>query len=370
MSEGSRELLRPQWNDGRVPDLRSGDTVRYASLTGTSFRGQVLRDVTFFGCRLNGASFAGSELKETRFVGCYASEHGDEVVFGSRNPGIVLTHTHIGSSDVLNLADNDWPLSVIDAASRAVDGDNVERYRAVHDIGSSGYKPVAPFLVSLLDDEEWDVRAAVIQALASLRNGGFPDDDEAILRAVVEALGDENQIVSMHATDLITAANPPLHVLADVVRKAQSDDTRQTIVALRAITALARVGDPQEVVATRFDGHGLLHLASSESPALRAAYLHALGAADLNVEEAWVEGLRDVNPAVRIQTLRSLRLLSDPPPARTVEPLLGDSIEEVRVEALFTLGQLADYDHAVVASALKDPSEQVRQYAAMLLDSR
>ena len=343
--------------------------VQYADLASISFAGTDLRDVTFLGCRLNGASFIGANLVGTRFIGCYAAEYGDPVQFGGDRSGVELIHSHIGRGDSVDGAAPGWPTGVAAAAWQTINGDNVVRYRAVVELGASAYSPVGPFLVGLLHDPEWDVRAAAVQALTVLRDGGFPDGDAEVVRAVVEALGDENSIVSMHATDFVQAVKPSRDLLTQVISDVNSETAEQVVTGLRVVIALSRMNDPQRAVATAFDGRSLLRLLRSPVTEVRAEYLHALGTTNQNVSQAWQIGLRDERPEVRAHALSAIRLLDAPPPARIVEPLLKDPAEGVRIEALFTLGQLGGYDRALVSAALTDPSEQVQRYAAMLLET-
>lgn len=369
MTQSGREIVRPLWGASHVPDLRQYDIVRFADLTGVSFRNIDLRYVTFFGCRLNGASFVGGDFASSRFVGCFASERGQAVLFGP-NPSLIDLHnTHLGNTDYRGSVPSRWPARVAELAWWAAAGDNVERHQAVLDLGETAYSLVAPFLASLLDDEEWDVRLAVMQALKQLRGDGFPDDDDAILRAAFEALGDENSLVSMNAVEFMESVAAPLGVLTYVIGLTQSSAIEKIVVGLRAVVALCRAGDPRGAVANTFTGGSLLKLLQSPAPVVRAEYLHALGAANLNIEQAWVAGLRDEDAGVRARGVSALRLLDDSPPAQIVEPLLQDPVEGVRIEALFTLGHLGDFDRGVVGAALNDPSEQVRQYAQMLLNT-
>jgi hypothetical protein len=338
-------------------------------LAGISFADSNLTDVAFFGCQLNGASFIGANLIGAQFIGCYAGAYGDPVLFGADRPAVKLVHSHIEYADNFGVFGSRWPAVVAAAAWQAKNGDNVERYQAVGKFAASRYKPIGPFLAGMLGDPEWDVRASVVQALTILRNGGFPDGDEAIVRAVVEALGDENSIVSMHATDFIRAVNPPSDLLTQVIQSVNADDPDSIVNALRIVIALSRADDPKGAVAATFDGRSLLHLLQSPLANVRTEYLHALGAANQNVVEAWETGLRDELPEVRAGALSAIRLLDDTPPARMAEPLLNDPAERVRIEALLTLGHLGGYDRALVFVALADVSKEVRRYAAMLLEA-
>lgn len=367
MDQAGREPRRPRWSAEHPADLRPQDVIRYADLAGVSFAGARLADVTFFGCCLNGASFVGADLAGARFVGCYAGAEGDPVRFGGTWPPVELTGSHVAACDAG--PGPLWPPAVAAAAGQALTGDNVRRYRAVGQLGASGYPPVAPFLAGLLADQEWDVRAAVVRALAALRGSGFPDGDEAIVRSLVEMLGDENSIVASQATDFVAAAQPSLDVLAGVVRQVYSDDLGQVVTGLRTVVALCRAADPRAAVSATFDGGSLLHLLTAPEPVVRAEYLHALGAANQNVGPAWEAGLADPDPGVRARGLAAIRLLDDLPPARIVEPLVADPVEAVRIEALFALGHIGAFDRSVVRAAQADPSEQVRRYAVMLLDA-
>lgn len=369
MTQIGREIMRPQWGGDHIPDIRQYDTVRFADLADTSFRDINLEDVTFFGCQLNGASFVGSRMNGTSLIGCFAFRQAAAVSFGPDSSMLNIRHTHLGRTDYPIDPTSRWPSQVAEAAWRAVAGNNVERYRAILEIGELGHKPVAPFVVSLLNDEEWDVRSAVLQALERLRGDGFPDDDAAILRTAFEALGDENSLVTMNALDFVESAGAPFEPLLHVVQLVQSNETDSILIGLRSIVSLSSVGDPAGVVASIFDGAALLELAHSSNSMIRAEYLHALGAANLNIERAWKGGLRDPDPEVRARAISAIRLLDDPPSAQLIEPFVHDPAEGVRIEALFTLGHIGDFDRNIVGSALNDSSEQVRHYAAMLLEN-
>lgn len=362
MTETRRVLIRPEWDGDDGPKLHPGDTVAFADLAEVSFAGDDLDGVTFLGCRCNGADFSGAALAGSRFVGCFASPLGDPVDLPADAAEIIHSHMSTGS---------EWPLQVVSAFWRAMTAGNNERYRAVVEIGEASFPLVGPALTGLLDDPEWDVRSAVVQALTALRGDGFPDGDAEITLAVVTAVGDASSMVSSWAIDLVREVRPPREALEAAIHPVHDDDPSQVLTALRAVVGLSGAGDPYDVVATTFDGASLLGLLRSPHSAVRGEYLRALGAADQDVPEAWETGLRDEDFGVRIRALTAIRLLDEDhkPSAALVEPLLSDPDEAVRIEALFTLGQLGDFNRDAVTAALSDESERVRGYAAQLLAS-
>jgi HEAT repeat protein len=364
MSQASRHVWRPRWDGDNPPAVTPGSVVCFADLAGVSFQGVDLTGVEFFGCVLNGASFLGATLADTTFVGCFAGEHGDPVAIDAGPDRIAVVDSHVPAEG------QQWPVPVAAAAEQAVTGNNVQRYQAAGELASLAYPKAGPLLAWSLNDTEWDVRSASVQALVALRGDAFPDGDDMIVRAVVEALGDENPIVSMYASEFVEAAAPPPELYDETIAGVWSTDVSRVLTALRTVVSLSRAGDPDGVVADTFDGRALLDLLRSPYGVVRAEYMHALGAADQYVREAWQTALRDEQQGVRVQALTAIRLLDDPPAgelAGLVEPLLSDPDETVRDEALFALGQLGRFDRDAVTAALDDPSEQVRQGAARLL---
>jgi hypothetical protein len=367
VSSRGREIVAPAWNGRVPPSLESGDVVRFADLRQAIAEGRDLAGVTLFGCRLNGISFRGSRVDGLRLVGCFASELGAPMNFGTAVGKPEIVNSHLGRPLHLVGTRPGWPEPVAAAAWRLVNGDNVERHDAALQLGSSGFPGAAPLLASALTDEEWDVRAAALQALGDLRGSGFPDDDRAIVRFAARRLGDGNSLVEMHAMDFVRSAGTPVDLLVEQLRATASDTNGETLLRLRTAITLSQAGDPGDVVAQTFNPARWLHLLDADDPTLRSEYLHALGAANLDLPAAWQRGLTDPDPQVRAATLSALRLLDTPPRAELIEPLLADASEDVRIEAIFTLAQAAGYDPRAVRNALHDPSPRVRRYAATLL---
>ena len=185
-------------------------------------------------------------------------------------------------------------------------------------------------------------------------------------------LGDQHPIVRQRAGALVERLSPSDDVLLVSVRRMMAHAVQEQLGGLRAAVELCRVNDLSRLgknYSRLVDLKTLQSLLSSEVPEVRIECLHLLGMLDDPTLIPWLlKGLSDPVPAVRVAGLRAIKLLSDPPDAGAIIPLLTDPDEEVRVEALFTLGQIGDFDPKAVEVALSDHSAEVRRLAQKLLE--
>jgi HEAT repeat protein len=78
--------------------------------------------------------------------------------------------------------------------------------------------------------------------------------------------------------------------------------------------------------------------------------------------------LKSQNPAVKLNTLRTLRLIKDPRPVDAIIPLLEDRNYDVRIQAIRTLGVLGEYPAVEgLIETLRDKESQVRVESATAL---
>lgn len=80
---------------------------------------------------------------------------------------------------------------------------NDVRYNAVIKLGELNNLSVAPILVNLLTDKEWDVRSVALGTLIKLRGQKFPSNDSFLLQKIFLCLLDEHSIVQQRARDFV-----------------------------------------------------------------------------------------------------------------------------------------------------------------------
>ena len=352
-------------------DSKSGDWKRFSEfsdLRGTIFGSRDLSGQRLVGCLLNGVSFDGANVRGLELVGCFAASQGDPVTFNGVVGSPILVGSHLGAEEGLHVQGT-WPEAIANAVWRLMTGDNSVRYGMVTQLGESDFRPVGAVLASFLRDEEWDVRAACLAALSRLRRRGFPRADHEIVRFALRRLGDENSLVAAAAIDFLQGVAAPQRLLAELLADAgPSRNDADALELFRIVVALIRAGDPWGAVQGAFNP--LLHQAALESdePVLRGEYMYLLGNLEVADAQLWLRGLHDADPGVRARTLAGVRLLPEPIPAAWVEPLLEDPVEDVQIEALFTLSRATGVDRAALqALANRAPSQRFRDYVQLFL---
>jgi HEAT repeat protein/beta-lactamase regulating signal transducer with metallopeptidase domain len=210
---------------------------------------------------------------------------------------------------------------------------------------------VTQALAGALNDDDPDVRANALHALARMRS-------PKAFEPLVAALGDKDPDIRQHAAMALGQLDDPRAI--PPLTKAISDpeaEVRQAVVF-----ALGQLEAKDAVPA-------LTAALKDSDPDVRQGAAFALGqAAAAAAAPALAAALKDANAEVRQQVafaLGQLRALDTVP---ALSAALQDANEEVRQQVAFALGQIGD-PAAVQAltRALKDVSAEVRQQAAIAL---
>jgi HEAT repeat protein len=324
--------------------------------------------VTFIGCRLNGAKFTGASLTDTRIIGCFAADTLPPVDLRNvvcDQVTIVNSHLHMLQSGPA-VQEWVWLPPIADAAAGTLLDRSDKRCAAASRLAALGDQRVALITACLLADREWEVRSTALDALRQLYRGSFQDASQELLDWAFQCLGDAHSIVRLAAGRLVRLVRPPQDILQRSALRVRAAQPQIRLSGLRAAVELAR-SDPAP--GPLIDCSDIDALLADVDPAIRAEAFHLLGILDEPAEGVWSKGLRDPAADVRIRALEAIRLLSVGPPASLVTPLLHDVNPEVRLEALYTLGQLGDYEPQDIGVALKDPNPEIHKAARRLLDS-
>ncbi|MCG8417543.1 MAG: HEAT repeat domain-containing protein [Proteobacteria bacterium] len=337
-------------------------------LRNCSFDGLDLSEVDFFGCRLDGASFAGTTLQGAKFIGCFSADKNQPVDFRNcllNNVSVIDSHLSVISDRKLSGLWN-WPSEVVKWAAKTSSERNDVRYEAVKELGGLGDPVVASMLVYLLTDEEWDVRLVALEALGRLReNKVFPHRDRLLLKLMFLLLGDEHSLVRQEAGGLVRTLSPPDDILKVSIQRVMEFSPNEILAGLRAAAELCKVSSEYTHLV---DTERLQFLLSDDNPEVRGKCLQLLGILDDPSNMPWIlRGLSDSRASVRVAALCTIKLLTERPPASEVIPLLADPDEEVRIEAIYTIGQIGEFNPQELEIAMSDPSSKVRQLVEELL---
>ena len=351
---------------GALP-LRPNVTVRFSDLRGCSLAGLDLTRVQLIGCRLNGASFAGAQLAHARIVGCFAADDLPAVDFrGARWDRTEAVNSHLHAlRDGSEPGPWRWPAEVAAATAGILAERSDTRYQACQRLAALGDQRPVLVLAGLLADPHWEVRAAAVNALGALYQGGVPHANDELLAWIFHRLGDEHSLVRMAARRLIPIIGSPQHLLPQAAHRMTAAQPLARLEAVRAAIELVR---HDERFSRAIGRHLIDGLLTDDAPAIRAEALHLLGILDDSREPVWRRALADRDPGVRVKALEAMRLLSAPPSADVVLPLLRDPDPAVRLETLYALGQLDPVDPSALSEALRDESPEVRQAARQLME--
>lgn len=361
---------KKEWRGVRAAlPFRAGGLICFCDLRGCSLDEMELANTTFLGCWLGAATFRGADLRRAEFISCYAPPSPPSLVDftrakleGTRFVDCYLSYTTSGGPrDELS-----WPAIAASAANEALSDRNDIRNHAAARLGELDVVAVAPFLATMLLDEEWDVRAVTLESLGKLRHDRFPHYDDAMLKWMFLALGDVHSMVRWAARDLLKRTMPPASVLINSLERISACSACERLAGLRSAIELVRA-DSEYI--DFLDQEKLHELLSDESAEVRSECLHLLGIIDRPSLLPWIlERLSDQAADVRVAALNAIKLLSNPPFASTVLSLLSDPIERVRIEALYTLPQTELFSTEGVRIALTDPSPHVRRLAQQLIE--
>jgi HEAT repeat protein len=262
------------------------------------------------------------------------------------------------------------------------DEDHRLRQNSATALGYIGDRRAVEPLIEALKDENWQVRISSVGALAKL-------GDSRAVEPLITALKDESGWVRPAAATALgyigdhRAKEPLIAALKDESQRVRSS----------AATALSKLGDHRAI-------KPLIVLLKDGNLQIRSSSATALGRlGDPRAVEPLIDALKDENWQVRISSVNALGKLRDP---RAVEPLitllkdptwnarmevvealvdigysplealillLKDENQQVRRNAVYTLGKIADPRTVEpLIGALKDESSLVRKAAAEALD--
>jgi HEAT repeat protein len=212
------------------------------------------------------------------------------------------------------------------------------------------------------------VRSIAIDTLGRLYRRTDGHVDRALLELLFLRLGDEHSLVRQSARRLIRVLAPPEEVLLQSsIGRLAAPNARDRLEGLLACGELVRA---DHAFARRVDRDARDRLVTDDDETVRAEAVHLLGVLDDGRAAIWARALADGAPAVRVEALKAIRLLSAPPEVSTVVPLLRDPDEAVRLETLYTIGQLGGVDLATLEPALSDPSADVREAVSRFFRAR
>lgn len=335
----------------------------FADLRGRVFDGLDLSRVEFFGCLLNGTSFLRTNLRGARFVGCFSSDQGPQTDFTEsiwENTSATGCHlNYLFEQEVPGF--DSWPTEVVEACDATLSRRNDVRYEAVESLAAAGNPLVAPYLASLLADEEWDVRLVALEALVELRGESFPHQDQALMKQMFLSLGDEYGIVQDDAIELVQTLQPSDEVLRFAVSQMSALQSQDKLTGLRAAAKLCRL---DEDYSRLLDFSTLHQLLSDESQLVREECLELLGILDEPETLPWVlERLNDPVAFVRGHAMSTIGWFTELPEAHEIEHLLHDPDEDIRLYTLYTLEESDLLSPAHLSLALADSSPKVLRAA-------
>lgn len=371
LATSPRRFSGAVWSDDASrPSLRPGDSVLFCDLQRASFDGADLSGVEFVGCRLDGASFQHTVLRGARIVACFSADDRPPVDFrGAVWDDAVVVDSHLHAlADRAPTDDWRWPAEVAAAAASTLAARNDHRYEACKRLGVLGDQRPFGIVARLLSDREWEVRSIAIDTLGRLYRRTDGHVDRALLELLFLRLGDEHSLVRQSARRLIRVLAPPEEVLLQSsIGRLAAPNARDRLEGLLACGELVRA---DHAFARRVDRDARDRLVTDDDETVRAEAVHLLGVLDDGRAAIWARALADGAPAVRVEALKAIRLLSAPPEVSTVVPLLRDPDEAVRLETLYTIGQLGGVDLATLEPALSDPSADVREAVSRFFRAR
>jgi hypothetical protein len=349
-------------------DLRDGPLVvrphssfYFSDLRGATLTDQNLTGIRLIGCRLNGASFNGSNLAGARFESCFAGDDGPPVNFAGcrlQETEFVDCHLHHRGADLPQTLLS-WPESVAAAASRTLANRNDDRFAGVKELRQIADCRSLPILGFLLVDDEWEVTAQAIEAIAELRDCIKPEWRSQLMYLVFTNLGSEWSVLKETTSEQLAVLKPTDEMLANVLEMIADADDRRKLTGLRAAVALCGA-DRWYCALVPVDA---VYEARSTGPIkTRLAAVRVIGLLD-DPRSELENAISDPSPDVRQSALQEMTGLSKPPAREVLVPLLNDQADEVRVEALDTMNLLGILTEHDVAAASTDPSVKVRRAA-------
>jgi hypothetical protein len=345
----------------------SKDTFMFASLRGRVFDGLDLSRVEFFGCLLNGTSFRGANLRGARFIGCFSSFLSPPTDFrGSSWKNTSATGCHLNYLFDQEVPGFDcWPTEVVETFDATLSRRNDVRHRATTRLGTLGNPVVAPYLATLLADEEWDVRLMALEALALLRQQApFPHRDAGLMKQMFRTLGDKYGIVQGEAVALIQTLKPDDEVLHFVINQMTASKSQDKLTGLRAAANLCQLDKDYSRLLDLSRVHELL---SDESQLVREECIELLGILDHPLSLPWIlECLNDPIAFVRGHAMSTIGWLSDLPEAHEIEHFLHDPDEDVRLYTLDVLEESDLLESKHLSLALADSSPKVLRAARQM----
>jgi HEAT repeat protein/beta-lactamase regulating signal transducer with metallopeptidase domain len=235
------------------------------------------------------------------------------------------------------------------AAGKSPGQDAVSRREAIPD---SARAQVAQALAAALKDENADVRAEAMQALARMRS---PLAFDPMVAALRDASPDVRQQAAFSLGQLRDAR--AVGPLTAALKDTEPDVRQQVVFALGQITAKEAVP-------------GIVAALKDENVEVRQQAAFALGqVGGPSAVQPLVSVLQDTNDEVREQAVFALGRVGDKSAVPALVQALSDAKPSVRQQAAFALGHVGDATavDALTKAMSKDTDPEVRQQAAFAL---
>lgn len=205
-------------------------------------------------------------------------------------------------------------------------------WRTAEELGRLG-QPALPHLIKALSDEDGYVRAAAAGALGEIR-------DERAVKALVAAMeyrdnriyeDDEDAEARNNAAEALGKIGD-LRALNDLLRVASGKDF---LLASYAVDALGMLGDERAIPTLL----AALKVADQDLPKAACSALKKIGTPAVL---PLIESLQSAKGYWRVYALKALGSIGDPRALATINALLTDADQSVRINAAKALEQLHD----------------------------
>ena len=332
-------------------------------LASASFADGRLERVMFFGCDLTGADFSEALIDEVRFVHCYSAP-ASPVDFTHARPSALWNE---GSSlsargPLASSISARWPADADACAASLRTARNDVRYQTIKEIAGSPRlsELLYPFLGISLLDPEWEVRQCGLEALVAIRDGSdtFKEFDPWMKEWMLHCLCDPSAFVRATIKRLLPAIAPDDEQLRRVLAGSASDP----IGGLRACETLLRL---DKLYAALMDFAAVGRIAVGPFPAeTRLLAIDVLEAADDPILLSILPALTaDLEREIRARAVNALGIVSVPNSDQLTRSATRDPDWRVRLQALDTAEDLGCLDSSMIDAAMRDPAEQIREFA-------
>ena len=231
------------------------------------------------------------------------------------------------------------------------------RKRAALKLGAAGGRRAVRPLVGLLDDPEWSVRVAAIEALGATAHPSAVEPLIAAIRDTEKAGSPAAVQVRAAAVAALQRAGP---AAGPLLRQSASDGSPRLREA--AIEALGGIGDPEAVPT-------LVAALGDERSNVRQAAARALARARTpDAVTALIASLHHRDPSTRRSVIDALGEAGDPRAAEALSRVLSGHERPVRDAAVKALGRIGSPDAVdALVAAYQSADRDLRQAAGNAL---